>query len=57
MTLSTHLDQLKQKHHALKVRIKQEEQSLSADHLSIAALKREKLAMKEQIERLSKSVH
>lgn len=57
MTLATHLDQLKQKHQALKVRIKQEEQSPSADHLNIAAMKREKLAMKEQIERLSKSVH
>lgn len=57
MNLASHLEQLKARHHSLKVRIKEEETHPSADHLDIAAMKREKLHVKEQIERLSRQVH
>ena len=53
MSVSSHLDQLRQKHEALKVRIREEERRPGVDHLEIVALKREKLLLKEQIERLS----
>ena len=57
MTLATHLDQLRMKHETLKVRIKEEEQHPGADHLDIVALKREKLHVKEEIARLSRTTH
>lgn len=53
MALESHLTQLRAKHEALKVRIKEEERSPGANHLQIVALKREKLQMKEEIARLS----
>jgi hypothetical protein len=57
MTLATHLDQLRDKHETLKSRIREEEQHPGADHLEIVALKREKLHVKEEIERISREVH
>lgn len=57
MTLASHLDQLRQKHEALKLKIKAEEQHPGADHLEIVALKREKLHVKEEIARLSGDIH
>ncbi len=53
MSVSSHLDQLRHKHEALKARIKDEERRPGIDHLEITALKREKLHIKEEIERLS----
>ncbi len=53
MSVSSHLDQLRQKHEALKDRIREEERRPAVDSLEITALKREKLHIKEQIERLS----
>ena len=53
MSVSSHLDQLRQKHEALKVRIKGEERRPGVDHLEITAMKREKLHIKEEIERLA----
>lgn len=53
MSVSSHLDQLRQKHEALKARIRDEEKRPGADHLDVTALKREKLLIKEEIERLS----
>lgn len=57
MNLASHLEQLRAKHEALKVKIKEEEQHLAADHLDIVAMKREKLHVKEEIERLSRQTH
>lgn len=56
MSVSSHLDQLRLKHEALKVRIREEERRPGTDHLTITALKREKLHLKEEIERLSTAV-
>lgn len=57
MNVASHLDQLRQKHEALKARIKEEERRPGVDHLEITALKREKLHIKEEIERLSATAH
>ena len=57
MTLSSHLDQLREKHETLKVKIREEERRPGPDHLEIVAMKREKLHVKEEISRLSKQVH
>jgi len=57
MTVASHLDQLREKHETLKSRIKEEEQHPGADHLAIVVMKREKLHVKEEIERLSRQVH
>lgn len=57
MNLASHLEQLKARHNALKVKIKEEELHPGANHLDIVAMKREKLHVKEEIERLSRRVH
>ncbi len=57
MTLAAHLDQLKARHQALKLKIKEEEMHPGADHLEIVALKREKLQVKEEIARISRQAH
>lgn len=56
MNLGSHLDQLRERHQALKVKIKEEEQHPGVDHLEIQALKREKLHLKEEIEKLSRDL-
>ncbi len=58
MNLGSHLDHLRQRHQALKIKIKEEEQHPGVDHLEILALKREKLHLKETIVKLSReAVH
>lgn len=52
MAVSSHLNQLREKHEALKVRIREEERRPGIDHLEVVQLKREKLHLKEQIQRL-----
>lgn len=53
MSLSTHLDQLKQKHEALSKHIEDEQRRPGSDDLQITELKKEKLQIKEEIERLA----
>lgn len=57
MTVASHLDQLRQKHEGLKARIQKEERRPGANHLEITELKRKKLHVKEEIERLSETTH
>ncbi|MEL6373315.1 MAG: DUF465 domain-containing protein [Pseudomonadota bacterium] len=52
MALSAHLAELAQKHRVLDRSIEQEMNSPSGDDLRIAALKREKLKLKDEIKRL-----
>ncbi|MEM7056573.1 MAG: YdcH family protein [Pseudomonadota bacterium] len=52
MAVSSHLNQLREKHEALKVRIREEERRPGIDHLEVVQLKREKLQLKEEIHRL-----
>ena len=53
MSLSSHIDELRRKHEALDARIEKEEQRPGSDDLSITSLKRQKLHIKEEINRLS----
>lgn len=53
MSVSSHLDQLRQKHEALEIRIREEQRRPGADSLAISSLKREKLLLKEKIKRFS----
>lgn len=57
MAVSSHLNQLRQKHHALDMQIREEERHPSSDHLEVVELKRKKLHLKEEIERLSAAQH
>ena len=51
MSLSSHIQELKKKHQALSESVETIQRSPAADHLEITALKRQKLRLKEQIER------
>jgi hypothetical protein len=57
MSVSSHLDTLREKHEHLKTQIKEEERRPGVDHLQITALKREKLLVKEEIQKLSETRH
>ena len=53
MSLSSHLQELHNKHQTLTERVEEAQRSLSADDLQITQLKKEKLRLKEEISRLS----
>jgi len=52
MSLGTHLQELKRKHATLSAKVEESQRSPATDDLTIRALKKEKLRLKEQIERL-----
>ena len=49
MTISSHLSELKRKHHALSQRVEDAQKSPSADDLAVVDLKKQKLRLKEEI--------
>jgi hypothetical protein len=53
MSLSSHLQELRKKHQDLSIEVETAQRSLSFDDLAITALKKQKLKIKEEIERLS----
>lgn len=53
MSLSSHLDELKRKHERLDLTVEELQRSPGADALEVANLKKQKLKLKEEIERLS----
>ena len=53
MTLNSHLQELRKKHQYLSDEVEQAQRSPSADDLTITALKKQKLRLKEEIERLT----
>ena len=57
MSVSTHLDSLRSKHEALESKIRDEQSRPGADSLKVTTLKRQKLQIKEEIEKLSAQVH
>lgn len=57
MSLNAHLSQLRQKHEALSQQIEDEERRPAADALQIAAMKRQKLMIKDEIRRLDSEYH
>ncbi len=52
MSVSSHLEELKRKHESLDLRVEELQRSPGVDDLEIAALKKQKLKIKEEIERL-----
>lgn len=53
MSLAVHLNELHERHRHLETEIEQELLSPSSDDLVISELKKKKLRLKEEIERLS----
>ncbi len=53
MSVSSHLQELKRKHEALSDKVEAEQRSPGSSDLDIAEMKKEKLRIKEEIERLS----
>jgi hypothetical protein len=53
MSLSSHLSELRRKHAVLQDKIEIEARSPGSDDLDVKALKREKLRLKEEINKLS----
>lgn len=53
MTMSSHLMELKKKHQHLSEAVEQAQRTPSMDDLEIARMKKQKLALKEEISRLS----
>jgi len=53
MTISSHVEELRKKHQALSDKVEAAQQSPSIDDLLITDLKKQKLRLKEQIERMS----
>lgn len=52
MTLGAHATELSEKHRALEKQIENEMARLSVDNLKLSRLKREKLQIKDELERL-----
>ncbi|MEL0438202.1 YdcH family protein [Phycobacter sp. K97] len=53
MSLSSHLTELKKKHEHLSMEVEQAQRAPGADGLQVAAMKKQKLKLKEEIARLS----
>ena len=53
MSLSSHLEELKKKHEMLDHEVEELQRAPGSDTLQLAALKKQKLKLKEEIERLS----
>jgi hypothetical protein len=53
MSLSAHLTELRKKHETLNNEVEQAQRSPGIDALHLAQLKKKKLRLKEEIERLS----
>ena len=56
MSVSSHLDELRRKHAVLEQKIENELRSPGSDDLQITEMKREKLRLKEEIQRLAATV-
>jgi len=58
MSLNMHLQELRKKHDALSRKVEREARAPGVDSLALTALKKRKLAIKQEIERLSEqTVH
>lgn len=52
MTLSSHLQELRKKHQTLSIHVEEAQRSPGSNDLQIRELKKQKLKLKEEIERL-----
>lgn len=55
MTMMSHLQELRRKHQTLSDKVEQAQRSPGVDGLEIAEMKKQKLWLKEEIQRLSQS--
>lgn len=55
MPLSSHVEELKKKHQALSEQVEQAQRAPGSSDFEISELKKQKLRLKEEIERLSVS--
>ena len=53
MSLTSHLQELKRKHQTLSEEVERAQRAPGTDDLAISSLKKQKLRIKEEIERLS----
>ncbi|MEL6452207.1 MAG: DUF465 domain-containing protein [Pseudomonadota bacterium] len=53
MSVTAHLEELKKKHQTLSDQVDMAQRSPGADHIQVAAMKKQKLRLKEEITRLS----
>jgi hypothetical protein len=53
MSLSSHLEELRKKHETLSQEVEQAQRSPAFDDIQVTTLKKQKLKLKEEIERLS----
>ena len=53
MSLGSHLTELKKKHEVLSLEVEEAQKAPSIDGLHLSSLKKQKLKLKEEIERLS----
>ena len=53
MSLTSHLQELMRKHQTLSEEVEQAQRAPGIDDLAVASMKKEKLRLKEEIERLS----
>ena len=54
MTIASHIQELKRKHTSLSVAVEKAQQQAGSDSVQIAALKKKKLRLKEEIGRLNR---
>ncbi|OSP55750.1 YdcH family protein [Pseudoruegeria sp. SK021] len=55
MSMTSHLQELRKKHQTLSDRVEEAQRSPASDGLEVKALKKQKLQIKQQIERLSEA--
>lgn len=53
MSVTAHLEELKKKHQTLSAEVEMAERAPGVDHIEVAAMKKQKLKLKEEITRLS----
>lgn len=53
MSLGSHIEELKKKHHSLSEKVEAAQRAPGVSTLELAQLKKQKLKLKEEIERLS----
>ncbi|MEM8848993.1 MAG: DUF465 domain-containing protein [Pseudomonadota bacterium] len=57
MSLTSHLQELRKKHEVLSRQVEEEQRSPAVDSTALSEMKKRKLAIKEQIERLNAATH
>ena len=56
MSLGSHLEELKKKHHALSTRVEEAQRAPGVSDAEISSMKKQKLRLKEEITRLASAM-